>query len=249
MLKNLLFLVCLSILMTGAAIAQDTEAAKPAPAAATTGETAKPARFTPTKDQVMQGQTFLKQASLYNGDATGVYNDDTRAAIRTWQKSNGIPVSGNFNRATLEKMGIPLTDKQKGVTPAASASSDKSAKSTPTAKTTAVKAVSSGDATGGAAKADGPKRPAPFQATADQIKQLQQKLIEAKLFAGEADGNRSDALKVSVLKYQKENGLKTTGGINAETLTKAGVALTDKQKQQEMSRSNADGAKGASRQD
>lgn len=34
-------------------------------------------------------------------------------AIVKWQSANGVKVTGTLNRATLEKMGITLTDKQK----------------------------------------------------------------------------------------------------------------------------------------
>lgn len=245
MLRKLLFLVCVSIFMTLAISAQDDTTVKPAPAA-TTAETPKAARFTPNKDQIMQGQNVLKQAKLYSGEATGVYNDETRAAIRTWQKNNGIAVSGNFNRATLEKMGIALTDKQKG----ASVATSSDAKATPATKSTpkTISVAGTGDA-GATDKTTGAKRPGPFQATNDQIKQLQHKLIEAKLFTGEADGNRSDALKVAVLKYQKNNGLKTTGGINAETLKKMDIPLTEKQKEQVAAQTAYDAAKAPAKED
>lgn len=182
----------------------------------------------------MQGQKFLKEAKLYNGEATGVYNDDTRAAIRAWQKDNGLKITGNFNRDTLEKMKIALTDKQKGVVTVTTAGG----------KTD--KIATTGDS---GAKSDGPKRPAPFQATKDQIMALQNVLKKEKMFDGAADGERSDALKEAVKKYQEANKLKATGGINAETLTKAGIALTDKQKEQVAAQAAFDAAKDNSKQD
>ena len=218
-----IFLLVSVFLMLGIGVfAQSGAAAKPAASA----DTSKPAAFRPTKDQVMQGQKMLKDAKLYTGDATGVYNNDTRAAIRTWQKNNDIPVTGNFNRATLEKMGIALTDKQKGISTSASASG--SAKSS--SKSTNKASTKSADGSTVPATASSPKRPAPFQASTDQIKQLQQKLIDAKLFTGTADGKRSDELKTAIAKYQSANGLKSTGGINGATLEKMGITLTDAQK-------------------
>jgi peptidoglycan hydrolase-like protein with peptidoglycan-binding domain len=72
---------------------------------------------------------------------------------------------------------------------------------------------------------------------------LQTVLKNAKMFNGEADGTRTDELKEAVKKYQEANGLKVTGGINAETLTKAGIALTDKQKAQVAAQAAYDAAK------
>ncbi|CAN5441203.1 hypothetical protein BH10ACI3_BH10ACI3_20890 [soil metagenome] len=227
--------------------------ATPTPAASTTETEKKPARFTPNKDQIMQGQKLLKDKKLYTGEADGKYNDDTRAAIRAYQKENGLTLSGNFNQATLEKMNIALTDKQKGASTgttaaATDASSSKKAKTAATASASdASAAEAKTDSTTteakSAATADGPKRPAPFQANKDQITALQTKLKDAKLFTGAADGERSDALKESVKKYQEANGLKATGGINAATLEKAGIALTDKQKEQVAAQAAYDAAK------
>ena len=44
-------------------------------------------------------------------------------------------------------------------------------------------------------------------------------------------------------KYQETNSLKVTGGINAATLEKAGITLTDKQKQQVAAQVAFDAAK------
>lgn len=212
----------------------------PSPTPAAT--TAKPARFTPTKTQIEEGQKFLKDKKLYNGVADGKYNDDTRAAIRSFQKDNGLDVTGNFNKATVEKMNIPLTEKQLGVTSSTTTSGKTTATSTPKTSTKIVIAATSDNnriASGGGTT----KRPAPFSADKDQIIALQKVLKDGKMFAGEANGDRSDALKEAVKKYQEANGLKVTGGINAATLEKAGIALTDKQKEQVAAQAAYDAAK------
>src|SRR5947209_6850510 len=84
--------------------------------------------FRPTKDQVKQGQEILIQQKLYSGQATGVYGD-SRSAIKAYQKANGLEQTGKFDRATLDKMGIALTDSQKGI-PAMSTTSSKSSSKT-----------------------------------------------------------------------------------------------------------------------
>lgn len=225
MFRKLLLLVSVTVLFAGAVLGQG-DSAKPA----ATEATAKPAAFRPTKDQIKQGQEILIKDKLYTGQATGVYGD-SRDAIKAYQKANGLDVNGKFDRATLGKMGIALTDKQKGIAIAPSVVS---------ASTDAPKAK---QIAAGSQDSAGPKRPAPFQATKEQITALQTTLKGAKLFTGEADGERSDALKAAVTKYQEANGLKATGGINAATLQKAGIALTDKQKQQVAAQAAYDAAK------
>ena len=69
--------------------------------------------FRPTKDQIKQVQTMLKSKKLYDGEASGTYNDPTRTGIKSFQKESGLKETGTLNRATLEKFGVELTDNQK----------------------------------------------------------------------------------------------------------------------------------------
>ncbi|MBV9214547.1 MAG: peptidoglycan-binding protein [Acidobacteria bacterium] len=174
--------------------------------------------FRPSKNQIMEGQQVLINEKLYSGKATGIYGD-SRDAIKAYQKAHGLEVNGKFDRATLEKMGISLTETK---------TADKTKSKSTDSKT--------------ASKADGPKRPAPFQATDEQIMALQKVLKDARLYDGATDGKRSDALKASIKKYQEANKLSATGGINAATLEKAGIALTDAQKTQVAAQAAYDAA-------
>jgi peptidoglycan hydrolase-like protein with peptidoglycan-binding domain len=203
MLRKVLLILSAAILFTAGIFAQEGPANDKKEMSASTSDSAtKPASFRPSKDQIKKGQEILIKQKLWDGEATGIYGE-CRPAIKAYQKANSLEQTGKFDKPTLAKMNIGLTDKQKGIE-STSASSDP--------------------------KSDGPKRPAPFQATKDQITTLQTKLKEAKLFSGQADGERSDELKDAVKKYQDKNGLNATGGINAATLEKMGIALTDKQK-------------------
>ena len=69
--------------------------------------------FRATKDQVTQAQTVLKQRALYSGDATGKLDQPTREGLRKYQQAEGLKVTGTLNAATLQKMSITLTEKQK----------------------------------------------------------------------------------------------------------------------------------------
>ncbi|HEV2707643.1 MAG TPA: peptidoglycan-binding domain-containing protein [Pyrinomonadaceae bacterium] len=69
--------------------------------------------FRPTKEQIKQAQTMLKQRGLYGGDVNGKLDADTRAGLKKYQEGEGLKATGTLNRATLEKMNITLTDKQK----------------------------------------------------------------------------------------------------------------------------------------
>jgi peptidoglycan hydrolase-like protein with peptidoglycan-binding domain len=75
-----------------------------------------------------------------------------------------------------------------------------------------------------------PKRGPVFRPTKDQIKQIQQILIDKKLYSGEANGTYNDPTRDGIKSFQKDNGLKQTGTLNRATLEKFGVTLTDAQK-------------------
>ena len=69
--------------------------------------------FRATKDQVNQAQAILKERRFYSGEQTGKLDTATRDGLRKFQEAENLQVTGTLNKMTLEKMGIPLTEKQK----------------------------------------------------------------------------------------------------------------------------------------
>lgn len=205
----------LTVILCSAAFAQ-------APAAAPAPDTAPPAAekkakkpiFRANKGQISQAQTMLKTKGLYNGEATGKLNPESRAAIKAWQKDNGVKETGRLNRVTLEKMGIELTDRQKGLIVGGAAGAGSIAKT---------------DATGSAGEAK-PKRII-FRATKGQITEAQKMLKSKSMYSGEESGKLDDPTREGLKKFQEANGLKVTGTLNQVTLEKMGIELTDKQKE------------------
>lgn len=156
----------------------------------------KKAKFKANKDQVTQAQKMLKVAE------TGKFSKEDKTALKTYQTENGLKANGSLNRATLEKMGITLTDKQKEI-PVSPASYAKSKEKS----------------------ADSKPRKAIFRATKDQVMQAQ-KIIKVGE-TGKLSKEDREALKT----YQEANGIKATGTLNKVTLEKMGITLTDKQKE------------------
>lgn len=217
-MKFLIYTVFLSLTLCVTTFAQ---AAATAPStdttAAATEKKAKKPIFRANKEQIKEVQTMLKTKGLYSGEPIGKLDPDTRAAIKTWQKDNGLRQTGTLNRATLEKMGIALTDKQKTIpvdeNSYASANEPKTAKSNASME-------------GG----EKPKRTI-FRATKDQITEAQKLLKSKSMYAGEETGKLDDPTREGLKKFQEANGLKVTGTLNQVTLEKMGIALTDKQKE------------------
>lgn len=243
MIKKIFPLLVITLLMAAGVFAQEviaTTEATTATSATTDNEPKKRATsFRPNKDQIMQGQTILKTLKLYDGEATGVYNDETRGAISKYQKDHGLSVSRNFNRATLESMKIELTDNQKTIPAPAdsyvSASGDKTSKS----KKSSAKASDAGKSETSSTGTAKPKRTI-FRANAEQVNAAQRLLKSKSMYSGEETGKLNDETREGLKKYQEANELKVTGTLNAITLEKMGIELTDKQKADNLAAEKAE---------
>jgi murein L,D-transpeptidase YcbB/YkuD len=203
-MKKTIFVVLAVLALSLAAFAQPNNAALTQPASNTQTETKKKAVFRATKDQIMQAQKMLKVAE------TGKMDDAFREALKKYQAENGLKDTGTLNRATLEKMNIALTDKQKEIPVSESSFAAKSDEN----KSTETK-----------------KRGPVFRATKDQIMQAQKMLKEKGMYAGGETVKLDDPTREGLKKFQAASGAKVTGTLNKETLEKMGIALTDKQKE------------------
>ncbi len=206
-MKKTIFILIAFFLLT---VSMNAQTAAPS-AGAQTQTDAKPKRqiFRANKEQVSNVQKMLKEKSLYKGEETGKLDDDTRASIKSYQSANGLKDTGTLNRATLEKMGILLTDKQKLI---------------PVSQTSFAGSSDKKDAS------DKPKRVI-FRANKEQITQAQKMLKTKGMYSGEETGKLDDATREGLKKFQADNKIKPTGTLNQATLEKMGVTLTDKQKQ------------------
>jgi peptidoglycan hydrolase-like protein with peptidoglycan-binding domain len=205
------FLLFLMLLAFAFAANSQTTANSGTKSEATADKPKRPPVFRANKDQIAAAQEKLKSDGLYSGDATGKLDDPTREALKKYQAANGLRATGTLNRATLEKMGIELTDKQREIPiPESSYAAEKNSN---------------------LANGEKPKRQAVFRATKDQILAAQQLLKSQNLLSGEATGKLDDATRAALRKYQESNGLKVTGTLNRLTLEKMGIELTEKQKQ------------------
>lgn len=76
-----------------------------------------------------------------------------------------------------------------------------------------------------------PKKRGPvFRATKEQIKQAQTLLKQHGLYAGDATGKLDPPTREGLKKFQESQGIKVTGTLNAATLQKMNITLTENQK-------------------
>lgn len=65
-------------------------------------------------DEVRQIQTKLKNWGYYSGSVDGIFGVDTKKAVLSFQKKNGLTADGIAGPATLEAMGIYSGSQQTG---------------------------------------------------------------------------------------------------------------------------------------
>jgi peptidoglycan hydrolase-like protein with peptidoglycan-binding domain len=206
-MKKLILILLVALLASISITAQTTPT--PTPSKTTTETKPKKQIFRANKDQIMAAQKMLKLTE------TGKLDDTTRAAIKKYQPENGLKATGTLNRATLEKMGVELTDKQKEIP--VSSGSFATDETKPTGSTKPKKVI--------------------FRASKEQIMEAQKMLKTNNFYMGDATGKLDDATRDGLKKYQSANGLTATGTLNQATLEKMGIALTDKQKENSMKES------------
>ncbi len=161
--------------------------------------------FRATKEQISLVQQKLKDGGSYSGEVSGKFNDDFRKSIKDFQSKNGLRKTGTLNRATLEKMGVELTEKQRTypVNPRSFDSNDDSPTGT---------------------------RKKSFRPTKAQITEAQTKLKTKGKFDGGATGRYSKEFRASLKAFQEEEELKRTGKLDEATLDALKIELTDRQK-------------------
>jgi peptidoglycan hydrolase-like protein with peptidoglycan-binding domain len=113
-MKRLLTAICAASLCLSAGAAASAQSTNTSASAANANATKKRGPvFRATKEQIKQAQVLLKQRGFYAGDATGKLDTTTRDGLKKYQEAEGLKVTGTLNAATLQKMNVALTDKQK----------------------------------------------------------------------------------------------------------------------------------------
>ena len=112
-MKKTLSIVLSLLFVFSVAIAQKANSSTTTTNSATKPKAPRKPVFRASKDQIKQAQKILKDRGFYAGEETGKLDADTRAGLKKYQEAEGLKVTGTLNRVTLEKFGVPLTDKQK----------------------------------------------------------------------------------------------------------------------------------------
>jgi len=111
-MKRLLTAILAATLLLSAAAAAQNSNTSDAGSNANAAKKRGPV-FRANKDQIKQAQDILKSRAFYSGESTGKLDQPTRDGLKKYQEAEKLKVTGTLNAATLQKMGVALTDKQK----------------------------------------------------------------------------------------------------------------------------------------
>ncbi len=160
-------------------------------------------------DDVTRLQEALSQLGYYNGKQSGNYLEGTTAAIEAFQLQNGLTATGAADVATQRLLfsASALAKDAVAATPAPDGGlgdiND---------------VVMAADGSGGGVTADA-EYTAKLKrgAKGEQVKLVQQRLVELGYFAGPVSGNYMNQTVEAVKRFQENNGLKADGVTGEDT--------------------------------
>ena len=114
-MKNILTLTLLLLCVFSTAVLAQNSTSSTSTKTGTKQGTKRGPVFRATKEQINQAQAILKERGFYTGEQLGKLDDATRDGLRKYQQAEGLKVTGTLNKITLEKMNIPLTERQKNM--------------------------------------------------------------------------------------------------------------------------------------
>ena len=222
-------------------VTKEPETPKPTEAPATPTQTPPSLQrgFTGS-DAVRAVQKRLKELGYYNGSADGDFGPATEAAVKAFQKANGLKADGKVGKQTLAKMNAK-TAVSKGSS--SSSSSSSKTKTTTSPKKTAKPTPK---------KTNTPRPTATPNLSKDyyldigakgkKVETLQRRLIELGWLSGRVTGKYDEATQAAVLAFQKKTkGLWEDGIAGPDTLQ----ALYSSNATRNGSSSNSSGTSGS----
>ena len=155
---------------------------------------------------VSQLQEALISLGYMSGKPDGKFGDATEAAVKAFQKNNGLTADGAAGEATQKTL---YGGKAKAAKVKATAAPTATPKTTATPKPTATAKTTDNTAVSGTYRQGD---------TGSGVKTLQQKLIQKGYLSGSADGIFGRVTEKAVIAFQKANNLKADGIAGSQTL-------------------------------
>lgn len=154
-------------------------------------------------DDVKLAQTKLNALGLYNGQITGNIGSKTKAAIKAFQKNNGLTADGILTTETLKKLKT---------------TNDK------TAEAEQSRTEGSKQTSGSSLK---------LGSTGKAVSSLQENLKKLDYYYGSVSGHYGSLTRAAVTKFQRANGLTADGVAGKRTIAAVEAAVQKKEVSEE----------------
>ena len=170
-------------------------------------------------DAVRLLQNKLKSYGFYSGNVDGDYGEGTEAAVKAFQRANGLTADGKAGSSTLNKLFAGSVSTSSG-----SVSNNNTSKATATPRKTPTPTPKKAATPTPNAYVRVTERPDGEYFTLEKgmmgepVKKLQRALRSAGYFKGTVDGYYGDDTVEAVKKYQEYRGLKKDGKAGPATL-------------------------------
>ena len=187
---------------------------------------------------IESAQQKLKDGGFYYGEINGQKDADTTAAIRRYQIRNGLQITGELNRETLNSLGL---NSKPASTPATRPAQTPGppppdyVQPTPAPSATQPPPAQSDDQYENAPEPPPPHlergsvfEGTPYEAAPPQIQQeivfkAQMILMRAGFYREEIDGLYGPAMNFALRNYQARSGIRPSGRFDVETLGSLGL--------------------------
>ena len=173
-----------------------------------------------TGEEVKALQQKLIDLGYLEGTADGIFGNKTEKAVRRFQWKNGMTADGLAGKRTLAALGTA----QGGAKAPAAETAAAAPAEAPTAAPAAAPATAPAAALAAApaARPAGVKNPSTLYngCSGEEVRVLQQALIDLGYLEGTADGTFGDQTEAAVRAFQRAYGLKADGLAGTKTRTK-----------------------------
>jgi peptidoglycan hydrolase-like protein with peptidoglycan-binding domain len=192
-----------------------------------------------SRTTLRNAQRMLRTGGYYKGRVDGIAGPETHAAIRRFQRANGLTVTGRLNPGTMSKLGV------KHSSGAASRSqslnentgpSDITMPSQPEQSQNAMPSIQP-DSDTQAIQPDGSQQDnvasredTSSNAAVEQpdispstVRSVQSNLQQQGLYSGEVNGVLDPQTREAIRKFQRTQNLNDTGRLDQQTLSRLGV--------------------------
>ena len=179
-------------------------------------------------EQVRQVQTRLNQMGYYSGNIDGVWGSDTQSALRNFQQSKNLQVTGQLNDQTARALGVEnyaragATTANEGRAMPAGQIRESNAPSA-----TQQQADNSASVQQPSAQSERPQSAPSLRANVQseavvisqqELRQLPRKLNNMGYDAGQVDGVWGPRTQTALRNFQQAKNLSVTGRLNEQTM-------------------------------